>query len=78
MITLRNKETSATVGTITEEELKFIIDLLEEEDSQDRDYWIDQMTLDYFEENGCDDHLLEMLKDALGDGEGIEIEWSTA
>ena len=76
MITIRNKETSATIGTITEEELSFIIDLLEEEDSQDRDYWIDQMTLDYFEENGCDDHLLEMLKDALGDREGIEIEWA--
>ena len=77
MITLRNKETSATIGTISEEELTYLIDMLEEEDSQDRDYWIDQATLDYFEDNGCDDHLLEMLKDAIGDREGIEIVWSS-
>ncbi|HJS19002.1 MAG TPA: hypothetical protein VJ785_09635 [Anaerolineales bacterium] len=76
MITLRNKETSTTIGTISEEELSYLIDMLEEEDSQDRDYWIDQTTLDYFEDNGCDDHLLEMLKDAIGDREGIEILWS--
>ena len=76
MIELRNKETSAHIGTISEEDLSFLIDMLEEEDSQDRDYWIDQMTIDYFEENGCDDHLLEILKDALGDREGIEIEWT--
>ena len=75
MIELRNKETSAHIGMITEDDLKFLIDMLEEEDSEDRDYWIDQMTIDYFEENGCEDHLLEMLKDALGDREGIEIEW---
>jgi hypothetical protein len=78
MIELRNKETSARIGIISEDDLAFLIDMLEEEDSQDRDYWIDQTTIDYFEENGSGDHLLEMLKDALGDNEGIEIEWITA
>jgi hypothetical protein len=77
MIELRNKKTSARIGNISEDDLSFLIDMLEEEDSQDRDYWIDQTTIDYFEENGCSDHLLEMLKDALGDNQGIEIEWIT-
>lgn len=77
MIELRNKETSARIGNISEDDLSFLVDMLEEEDSEDRDYWIDQTTIDYFEENGCGDHLLEMLKDAIGDREGIEIEWTT-
>jgi hypothetical protein len=77
MIEPRNKSV-ARIGSISEDDLSFLIDMLEEEDSQDRDYWIDQMTIDYFEEKGCGDHLLEMLKDALGNNEGIEIEWITA
>ena len=77
MIELRNKETSARIGNISEDDLSFLINMLEEEDSEDRDYWIDQTTIDYFEANGCGDHLLEMLKDAIRDREGVEIEWTT-
>ena len=76
MLELRNKETSVFIGQIDEEELAYLIEMLEEEDSQDKDYWINQATLDYFEENGCPPHLLEMLQDAIGNGKGIEIEWS--
>ncbi|MGE5463424.1 MAG: hypothetical protein ACM3PS_08710 [Syntrophothermus sp.] len=75
MIELKNKRTSATIGEISEEQLQFLIDMLEEEDSEDRDYWIDQMTLDYFQENGCDPELMKLLQGAIGQGEGVEIEW---
>jgi hypothetical protein len=75
MIELRNKETSAHIGNISEDDLSFLIDMLEEEGVDDQDYWIDIATLDYFEENGCGPHLLEMLQDAVGESEGIEIEW---
>lgn len=77
MIELRNKETSASIGEITEEQLDFLMDMLEEEDSEDQDYWIDQMTLDYFQENGADPALIKLLQEAIGDGEGVEIEWVT-
>ena len=50
--------------------------MLEEEDSEDKDYWIDEMTLQYFQENGADLALIKLLQDAIGDGEGIEIEWT--
>jgi len=76
MILLRNKGTSASLGTITDDDLTFLIDMLEEEDSEDRDYWIDKTTLEYFEENSCGDHLMEILREAVGESEGIEIEWS--
>jgi processive 1,2-diacylglycerol beta-glucosyltransferase len=51
--------------------------MLEEEDSEDKDYWIDEMTLQYFQENGADPALIKLLQDAIGEDEGIEIEWST-
>ncbi len=75
MIELRNKDTSAPIGEITQEQLDFLIDMLEEEDSEDQDYWIDAMTLQYFQENGIDPALLKLLQDAVGDSEGVEIEW---
>ena len=77
MVELRNKGTSAHIGNISEEDLSFLIDMLEEEGVEDQDYWIDKTTLDYFEENGCGPHLLEMLQEAVGDSEGIDIEWIT-
>jgi processive 1,2-diacylglycerol beta-glucosyltransferase len=76
MIELKNKQTSATIGEITKEQLDFLIDMLEEEDIEDQDYWIDSMTLEYFQENGADPALIKLLQHAIGDGEGIEIEWT--
>ena len=75
MIELKNKDTSATIGEITEEQLDFLINMLEEEDSEDQDYWIDEMTLQYFQENGGDPALIKLLQDAIGESEGVEIEW---
>ena len=75
MIELRNKDTSAPIGEITEEQLDFLVDMLEEEDSEDQDYWIDEMTLQYFQENGADPALIKLLQDAIGENEGVEIEW---
>ncbi len=75
MIQLRNKDTLAPIGEITAEQLDFLIDMLEEEDSEDQDYWIDPMTLQYFQENGGDPALIKLLQDAIGESEGIEIEW---
>jgi hypothetical protein len=77
MIQLRNKDTSAPIGEITEEQLDFLIDMLEEEDSEDQDYWIDDMTLQYFQENGGDPVLIKLLQDAIGESEGVEIEWDS-
>ena len=75
MIELRNKKTKTSLGEISRDQLDFLIGMLEEEDSEDRDYWISQLTLDYFQENGIDSALLKLLQDAIGDGEGVEIEW---
>jgi|RhiMetdeSRZDD1v2_1073273.scaffolds.fasta_scaffold184187_2 hypothetical protein len=78
MIQLHEKETGVFVGTITEAQLQFLIDQLEEESADDTDYYIDQATLDLFEEVGAEVDLLVLLRQALGTREGIEIVWSRA
>ena len=78
MIQLRDKETGAFIGTITEAQLQFLIDQLEEESTEDRDYYINQATLDLFEQRGADADLLALLRQALGTREDMEIEWSPA
>ena len=76
MIQLHEKETGVFVGTITDAQLQFLIDQLEEESTDDTDYYIDQTTLDLFEEVGAEVDLLALLRQALGTREGIEIVWS--
>jgi hypothetical protein len=78
MIQLHEKETGVFVGTITDTQLQFLIDQLEEESIDDTDYYIDQDTLDLFEEVGVEADLLALLRQALGTREGIEIVWSRA
>jgi processive 1,2-diacylglycerol beta-glucosyltransferase len=66
------------LGTITNAQLQFLIDQLEEESTDDTDYYIDRATLDLFEEAGAEANLLALLRQALGTREGIEIVWSRA
>ncbi|MFH1279963.1 MAG: galactosyldiacylglycerol synthase [Candidatus Eisenbacteria bacterium] len=75
MIELRDKDTGDVIGSITEDQLQFLIDQLEEESEEDVDYYINRDTLDVFEERGIDRKLLKILKDAMGDREDMEIEW---
>ncbi len=76
MITLKEKETDRFIGTINEQQLQFLIDQLEEESSDDQDYYINKATLEMFEKNGIDQELSKMLKDALGSRKDMEIVWS--
>ena len=75
MIILKDKEKDLQIGTITEEQLQFLIDQLEEESLTDQDYYINLETIEMFEKNGIDESLLKILKDAMGSREDMEIEW---
>jgi hypothetical protein len=76
MIELRDKEKETSLGNITEDQLQFLIDQLEEESLDDADYYINRETLGLFEERGADPGLLAMLRKGLGSRESMEIEWS--
>ncbi len=69
------KDSGKPLGTITDEQLDTLIDLLEEEDSQDHEYYIDKDVLAFLEEEGADDALLAMIRPHVSDDDGVEIEW---
>jgi hypothetical protein len=75
MIALKNKENGALIGELTERQLQFLIDELEEENDADRDYWIHREQVEGFRRKGADPALLEMLARAIGGREGIEVVW---
>ena len=75
MIELRDKETGRSLGSISEEQLQFLVDQLEEESPTDTDYYLNAATLDMFVGKGIDPQLLALLRGALGNREDMEIEW---
>ena len=76
MIALRDKDTGNDLGTISEAQLRFLVDQLEEEYAEDRDYYINLTMLDVMQQNGADPGLVDLLSKAIGDRDGVEIEWS--
>jgi hypothetical protein len=54
MVELRDAERDRQLGTITEHQLKFLIDALEEESSSDNDYYISADTIEMLETGGAD------------------------
>lgn len=75
MIQLHDKQSGDVLGEINEVQLQFLIDELVEEDDKDKDYYIDGPTLEMLESAGADTELLGVLRSALGDRSGMEIEW---
>ena len=62
------------LGTISEEDLDFLADNLQEEFEEDQDYYIDQATVEYLKDQGAGAPLISLLYKALEDEEeGIEI-----
>ena len=63
------------VGEISEDQLDFLIDNLEEEWSNDRDYFLNRAMIDMLATRGADAALLQLLREAIGDKEEVEILW---
>ena len=72
---LKNKENGAVIGLINETQLQFLIDELEEESPDDKDYYLHRSQMNTFRDNGADKTLLSMLESAFGDGDELEIVW---
>ncbi len=64
-----------TVGQITDAQLKFLIDQLEEEDGDDKDYFFDRDTLELLSDNGGDPDLLALIETAMGDEDQVDLAW---
>ena len=75
MIKLRDKDGGATLGTISETDLQFLIDELEEEWDEDTDYYLNRTTFDLLKSKGASQTLVGILEPIFKDREDIEIEW---
>jgi hypothetical protein len=75
MIDLYNTETNQLIGSITDSDLQVLVDCLEEESSTDQDYYITPATIDLLGDGRASDHLLGLLRHAVGSSDGVEVRW---
>jgi len=76
VIQLHDAENDRLLGTISEAELQFLIDELEEESKEDRDYYISADTVDMLEDDGASATLVSLLRGAIAGREGADIRWT--
>ena len=75
MIDLYLGETNQLIGSITDAELKFLADALEKESRDDQDYYVSPDTIAILADGQATDHLLALLRAAVGTSEGVDIRW---
>ncbi len=68
-------DTGDEIGTINDAQLKFLVDQLEEEHDDDKDYFVDRDTLELLSDNGADPELLALLEKGMGDDDEMDIAW---
>jgi hypothetical protein len=77
MIKLREKETGALIGEISEADLQVLVDAFEEEGRDDKDYYIDATSPEYLEANFVGAAgVAALLKKALAGRDGMDVVWS--
>jgi uncharacterized protein YggU (UPF0235/DUF167 family) len=75
VIDVYKQASNELVGSITEADLKVLSDALEEEGVDDQDYYITAATIDVIADGRATEHLIGLLRKALGTSEGIDIRW---
>jgi len=75
MIDIYDDATNQLVGSITGADLQVLVDALEEESLDDHDYYIDAATIDVVADGSASEHLVKVLRTALGAKEGVDLRW---
>jgi hypothetical protein len=68
-------DTGDAIGTITDDQLKFLVEQLEEEHEDDKEGFIDRETMELLSDNGADPELLAVLEKGLADDDEMDISW---
>lgn len=68
-------DTGTDIGEVSDQQLAFLVEQLEEEHDEDQDYYIDRDTLELLSDNGADPELLAMLEKAIGQDDSMDIAW---
>ena len=78
MVNLYDSATGALIGSISDEDLTFMQNDMEEESIADTEYYINQATVDWFETQGANPALVSLLRNALGKDDDMDIRWERA
>jgi hypothetical protein len=76
MIDLYRIDDNTLIGSITPADLEVLVDALEEESADDRDYYITAATIDLVADGRATEHLVNLLRSALGSADGVDIRWA--
>lgn len=75
MTALYLKSANQKLVELIDNDLLCMQNVMEEESSKDRDYFIDLATVDMLKNAGASEGLLDALTKAIGESEGIDVEW---
>ncbi len=75
MVSLFDAASGARIGRITEAQLQALVGWMEEESTEDRDYYVSADALDMMEQGGIDPTLVAVLRQALGDRDDMDIRY---
>ncbi len=76
MIALYDAASDAKVGRITEKQLDALIGWMEEENSEDREYYLTVEDCELMEEQGIDPSLIEALRGALKGRDDMDLRYA--
>jgi len=75
MASLYLKPGDQKIADLIDNDLLCMQNVMEEESSKDRDYFIDLSTVEMLKNAGATEGLVELLIKAIGESEGIDVEW---
>lgn len=78
MYKLYDNQTGNLLGEVSEEQMRVMMGLLEEESSDDRDYYVNQDTLDMLVDAGAGVELVALLQQAIAEKGEAEVRWQRA
>ncbi len=76
MITLYDAASGAAAGRISERQLQELIGWMEEESTEDREYYLTTEDCDLMAEQGIDPTLIEVLRAALRGRNDMDLRWA--
>ncbi len=75
MFKLYDKETGKYLGQISDDEVQFLRDYMEEESMTDVDYYINKTIFNLLKEKGMSQNLAKLIQQAMGNKDEIEIRY---
>ena len=76
MIALYDAASGAKVGRISEKQLEVLIGWMEEESTEDREYYLTAEDCELMVEQGVDPTLIEVLREALKGREDMDLRYA--